>query len=126
MLGVYTENRIVRKLFFIELKSKLDSSDSISSGISEHEEDMERYLKNENMINERKEEAVDILKAYIPLFIKNSKLEFPTNYQDIDVGAFFILTDEAISRRHKINRFKSIILENGQWEITHELCKSIV
>lgn len=126
MLGVYTENREVKKLFLIELKSTLRACDSKVSGIRGHEKDMKRYLCNNVKINERKKEAVDILKEYIPLFNKNSMFTFPSDIQDIDVGAFFILTDEATTRRHNIKEFKSIILKNGKWEISQELCKSIL
>jgi hypothetical protein len=87
---------------------------------------MDKYLDNKKMIDKRKKEAKAIIKGYNTLFNGNSKLTFPNNYQDIDVGAFFILTDEAITQKHMIRKFNSIILENDRWEITQELCESIL
>jgi hypothetical protein len=128
MLGVYTEKRKVKNLFFIELKSTISACNAKTSGIISHESDMEKYLADDNkdVIDERKNEAIDILKGYNTLFNENSKLTFPINPQDIDVGAFFILTDEAITRKHKIKKFKNIMLENDQWKITQELCELIL
>ena len=126
MLGVYTEKRMVKKLFLIELKSTIYACKSETSGIISHENDMDKYLDNKKMIDKMKKEAKAIIKGYNTLFNGNSKLTFPNNYQDIDVGAFFILTDEAITQKHMIRKFNSIILENDRWEITQELCESIL
>lgn len=126
MLGVYTEKRMVKKLFLIELKSTIYACKGETSGIISHENDMEKYLADNKALIERKEEAVAILEGYNTLFNGNSKLTFPNNPQDIDVGAFFILTDEAITQKHMIRKFNSIMLENDRWEITYELCESIL
>lgn len=80
-------------------------------------------LNGYKKVNERKKEAVEMLNKYISLFNENAVFTFPAGYE-IDIGAFFILTDEAKTQKERIKKFKSIILEDNHWEITPKLLRN--
>ncbi|SFG54674.1 hypothetical protein [Oribacterium sp. WCC10] len=96
MLAVrYSEGK-PQSIVFVEVKSKWKSCEDETSGLTKHLDGMNHYIKNSPYLNNRKQEAHDIISAYKGLKLHNPPKNVPDPEDLNKFEMMIILTDTAI------------------------------
>ena len=104
MLGLKFDNDgKPEKLVFVEVKStksalKDTGNNKKGSGLKGHIEKTIEYIKDERLINNRKDEAYSIMRNYATLNLRglNERTSFDEhNFKKLDLETLFVFTDEA-------------------------------
>ena len=96
MLGIKFEKGEPKCLVLIEVKSTKSAMEGGKSGLKEHLQGMENYLKEKTFIQNRKIEAKNIITLYKELGLHNAEnINNEANYTKLSTGIMVILTDEA-------------------------------
>jgi len=100
MLAMRFENKVPVELVLIELKSTERACTS-NSGIEKHYNDLIKYINNQDYMEVRKKEAIDIFNIYYSLdLISANKIE---DVVDLNVKILLIFTDGAVTYFGKNN-----------------------
>lgn len=95
MLGIRFKNGKPEKIVFIEVKSTELAVKDSKSGLKKHLEGMEKYIKEELVINNRIEDAYKILNQYNKLQLRKVSNVDKSMYNKLPIEIRFVLTDDA-------------------------------
>ena len=96
MLAVRYAGGKPKSIVLIEVKSKWEACEDGTSGLMKHLDGMNYYIKESPYINNRKQEAQDIISAYKALNLHNPPMIVP-NLEDIkSYEMMIILSDSAV------------------------------
>ena len=100
MLAVrYSEGK-PQSIVFVEVKSKWKACEDEKSGLTKHLDGMNHYIKNSPYLNNRKQEAHDIISAYKSLKLHNPPKNVPDPENLNKFEMMIILTDTAVDYYH--------------------------
>jgi hypothetical protein len=110
MLALRRINPEYYNLVFIELKSTKAACCNKKSNISKHYEDLIKYVNNKDLIEVRKDDAIQICKQYIELELVEKR-----SIRIKGVEILFVFTDEAsqYAKEIKKDKEKCILDENS-------------
>ena len=114
MLALRRVSKGCYNLVFVELKSTTSACEG-GSGIEKHYSDLKKYTGNNDIVNIRKTDAVEICKQYGLLGLVEQE-----SIQVKDVEILFIFTDEAVNYANKIkNKEEKCILSSEDLKLMH-------